>query len=264
MTITPAQRDQAPLAITFTLFPGLYLRAGAWHDFALPACGCDACDEDAEYVLRELAENTEALTAGRLSERITGRPRAVLEFSWEGDDWSRRGMRRLSVADVNQLRARPVQPPADGNWRPRRRAPAQSRSASGRRPLRPGRWLRTNSGAAGCGVPSSPNRSEFSFGCGRRCRRPSRARRCRVINTWFRSKGDKSNAHLFDRNVGTHCSGRVWLLKSNKVSNDFGGGRLWGQCFSRNYAHSRRGCNVPRRRVATRDWASICSMRSRR
>ncbi|MFV9460193.1 DUF6226 family protein [Rhodococcus sp. NM-2] len=69
VTITPAQRDQAPLTITFTSFPGLYLRAGAWQDFALPACGCDACEEDAEYVLRELAEYAEALTAGLESPR---------------------------------------------------------------------------------------------------------------------------------------------------------------------------------------------------
>ena len=80
------------------LVPGLYLRAGAWQDFALPACGCDACEEDAEYVLRELAEYAEALTAG-------------------GDGWSRHGTTTLSVADVTELRARPVQPPADGHWR---------------------------------------------------------------------------------------------------------------------------------------------------
>ncbi|WAM16217.1 DUF6226 family protein [Rhodococcus sp. JS3073] len=118
VTITPVQRDQAPLTITFTSFPGLYLRAGAWQDFALPACGCDACEEDAEDVLRELAEYAEALTAGRLSERITGRHRAVLEFSWEGDDWRRHGTTTLSAADVKELRARPVQPPADGHWWP--------------------------------------------------------------------------------------------------------------------------------------------------
>ncbi|MFC9764183.1 DUF6226 family protein [Rhodococcus jostii] len=81
--ITPIRVAQAPLAITFTSFPGLYLDAGAWAHIALPSCGCDVCDEDAEYVLRELAEYYEALTAGQLSERITGRFPPILEHSWK-------------------------------------------------------------------------------------------------------------------------------------------------------------------------------------
>ncbi|EID77478.1 DUF6226 family protein [Rhodococcus opacus] len=92
--ITPIRVDQAPLAITFTSFPGLYLDAGAWAHIALPACGCDACDESAEDVLRELAEYSEALTAGQLSERITGRFRPILEHSWDGEGWVRSGTRR--------------------------------------------------------------------------------------------------------------------------------------------------------------------------
>ena len=116
--ITPVRRDQAPLTITFTSFPGLYLDVGAWQHIALPACGCDACDEDAEDALREMAEYKEALTAGQLSERITGKLRPVLEHSWDGNGWGRSGKTPLSGERAAELRARPVQPPADGRWRP--------------------------------------------------------------------------------------------------------------------------------------------------
>ncbi len=116
--ITPVSRDQAPLAITFTSFPGLHLDAGAWIHIALPACGCDACDDDAEQGVRELAEYSAALIAGKLSERITGRFRPVLEHTWEGGDWKRSGRMPLATSRAAKLRARPVQPPPDGHWRP--------------------------------------------------------------------------------------------------------------------------------------------------
>ncbi|TQC48026.1 hypothetical protein EEB14_17470 [Rhodococcus sp. WS4] len=116
--ITPIRVDQAPLAITFTSFPGLYLDAGAWEHISLPACGCDACEEDAEDVLRELAEYSEALTGGQLSERITGRFRPILEHSWDGDGWCRSGKMRLSAARAAELRAELLRPPPDGRWRP--------------------------------------------------------------------------------------------------------------------------------------------------
>lgn len=116
--ITPIHPDQAPLTITFTSFPGLYLDVGAWQHIALPACGCDACDEDAEDVVRELAEYSEALTAGQLSERITGNLRPLLEHSWDGHGWGRSGKTPLSGERAAELRAAPVQPPQDGHWKP--------------------------------------------------------------------------------------------------------------------------------------------------
>lgn len=116
--ITPVSAAQAPLTITFTSFPGLYLDAGAWVHIALPACGCDACDEDAENGVRALAEYSEALIAGKLSERITGRFRPILEHAWEGDSWSRSCRATLPASRAAELRAKPVQPPPDGRWRP--------------------------------------------------------------------------------------------------------------------------------------------------
>ncbi|MGG7100718.1 DUF6226 family protein [Rhodococcus sp. 24CO] len=116
--ITPVHPDQAPLTITFTSFPGLYLDVGAWQHIALPSCGCDACGEDAEDAIRELAEYKEALTAGQLSERITGNLRPMLEHSWKGNGWGRSGNTPLSKERAAELRAGPVQPPADGRWKP--------------------------------------------------------------------------------------------------------------------------------------------------
>ncbi|MDP8017633.1 DUF6226 family protein [Prescottella equi] len=116
--ITPAHSDQAPLTITFTSFPGLYLEAGAWQHISLPSCGCDACDEKVEDVLRELAEYSEALTAGQLSERITGRIRPMLEHSWQGEGWGQSGKTSLHASRAAELRNAELQPPADGRWRP--------------------------------------------------------------------------------------------------------------------------------------------------
>ncbi|RZL78835.1 MAG: hypothetical protein EOP32_20930 [Rhodococcus sp. (in: high G+C Gram-positive bacteria)] len=116
--ITPIRVDQASLAITFTSFPGLYLDAGAWERISLAAFGCDACEEDAEDVLPELAEYSGALTGGQLSERITGGFRPILEHSSDGDGWCRSGKMRLSAARAAELRAEPLRPPPDGRWRP--------------------------------------------------------------------------------------------------------------------------------------------------
>lgn len=116
--ITPVRPDQAPLAITFTSFPGLSLHAGAWKDIALPACGCDACDEDAEGELRDLAKYSEALTSGEFCERITGRIQPVLTHSWKGKAWSSSGTVTLSRSRAAKLRAQTVQPPDSGQWRP--------------------------------------------------------------------------------------------------------------------------------------------------
>lgn len=115
--IVPTRADQAPLTITFTSLPGLYLEAGAWQRISLPACACDGCAEKVADVLRELAEYTDALTAGRLSERITGTVRPVLEHSWEGDGWGRSGKTPVRRSRAAELRAEALQPPADGRWR---------------------------------------------------------------------------------------------------------------------------------------------------
>lgn len=115
--ITPPYPDQAPLTITTTSFPGLYLEVGAWQHIALPACGCDACDEQVDDAVEDLIKYCTAAAEGRLYEHVDGL-RGVLEHAWDGDGWSSRGTRTLSPHHVSELRAGAVQPPADGHWRP--------------------------------------------------------------------------------------------------------------------------------------------------
>ncbi|SNT00503.1 hypothetical protein SAMN05421642_10838 [Rhodococcoides kyotonense] len=116
MKVTPTQPDQAPLTITVTSFPGVYVAAGAWQQIALPACGCDACDEDADDAVQVLHEYCTAVVEGQLFERITGR--RILEHTWKGADWSRSGKRPLSRQRAAALRSKAVQPPSGGHWRP--------------------------------------------------------------------------------------------------------------------------------------------------
>ncbi|AOD24694.1 hypothetical protein IM25_23805 (plasmid) [Rhodococcus sp. p52] len=115
--ITAPHPDQAPLTITTTSFPGLYLDIGAWQHIALPACGCDACDEQVDDAVEDLIKYCTAAAEGRLSEHLDD-VHGVLEHAWDGDGWSSRGTRTLSFHRMSELRAGTVQPPPDGHWRP--------------------------------------------------------------------------------------------------------------------------------------------------
>ncbi|CRK51949.1 conserved hypothetical protein [Rhodococcus sp. RD6.2] len=115
--LIPPDPDQAPLTITTTSFPGLYLDVGAWQHIALPACGCDTCDEQVEDAVEDLVKYCTALAGGKLSERINVAQR-TLEHTWDGDDWGRSGSQSLSPQREAELRARPVIPPQSGHWRP--------------------------------------------------------------------------------------------------------------------------------------------------
>jgi hypothetical protein len=115
--LSPPHTDQAPLTITTTSFPGPSLDVGAGQHLALPACGCDACDEQVQNLVEDLVKYCKAVAEGRLSERIDVL-RGVLEHAWDGDDWSSCGTRTLTKRRVSELRAGAVQPPPDGHWRP--------------------------------------------------------------------------------------------------------------------------------------------------
>jgi len=60
------------LTVAYTNFPGLLVRFGRWHMDAFPRCGCDACDEDVDDLVIELAERVEALVQGGLTESSSG------------------------------------------------------------------------------------------------------------------------------------------------------------------------------------------------
>ena len=72
---TPAA---APLAVSFTDFPGIVLRLGRWYEEPLPACGCDACDEHPDHLVTELVTQVDALVEGGLWERV----RRGVKNSW--------------------------------------------------------------------------------------------------------------------------------------------------------------------------------------
>jgi hypothetical protein len=71
--LTPNDAAAGPLTVVFTGFPGLAIRCGHWHNFALPSCGCDACDEDPGQLRQQLEDHVGALVSGNLSERLSQR-----------------------------------------------------------------------------------------------------------------------------------------------------------------------------------------------
>nr|WP_281282350.1 DUF6226 family protein [Rhodococcus oryzae] len=116
--LVPTDPAAAPLVIGFTNFPGIFLRVGAWAEMALPACGCDACNDDPADLLEKLDEYVAATAAGALTERITVAPDPWLETQWEGDGWSSGNRGSLSHDALRELRDHPIQPPPGGRWNP--------------------------------------------------------------------------------------------------------------------------------------------------
>ncbi len=98
----------AALVVTFTAFPGVKLAFGRSAKADLPHCGCDACDEQPDELVDELARIVDAVVAGRFGEELTaGRPRE-LRFWWSGGR-SRRG-------SVESARATELGPPGRIDW----------------------------------------------------------------------------------------------------------------------------------------------------
>jgi hypothetical protein len=68
--ITPRDEAAAPLTVVFSTFPGLHVRFGRWGVEHLPACGCDACNEQVDDLIARFQELVEALTGGGLREEV--------------------------------------------------------------------------------------------------------------------------------------------------------------------------------------------------
>jgi hypothetical protein len=68
--LIPRTPAAAPLAVTFTDFPGVILRLGRWYEESLPGCGCDACDEQPDHLVTEMRTQAGALVEGGLWERV--------------------------------------------------------------------------------------------------------------------------------------------------------------------------------------------------
>jgi uncharacterized protein DUF6226 len=92
--LAPRDPGAAPLVVSFTTFPGLYVRAGRWILSAFPSCGCDACDEALEDQSRRFLELIDNVVAGRFRESINiplvGNARLQWGFSLpHSDAWQR-------------------------------------------------------------------------------------------------------------------------------------------------------------------------------
>ena len=62
--LTPVNSTAAPITVTFSDFPGLFVRFGRWVTEPFPSCGCDACDESAANEIERLTELVDIVTAG--------------------------------------------------------------------------------------------------------------------------------------------------------------------------------------------------------
>lgn len=84
--IEPAARDAAPIAIAWSDYPGILVRAGAAHGGHQPVCGCEACDEPWERAADDLEELVLAVVDGRLQESV----QRGIAFTIEGVDGTAR------------------------------------------------------------------------------------------------------------------------------------------------------------------------------
>jgi hypothetical protein len=88
VSLVPADKAAAPIAVAFSGFPGLRVRFGVWCTMAFPDCGCDACNETAEGEAARLKSFIDDVIEGRFREAI----RISTPDSWvEWEFWSARG-----------------------------------------------------------------------------------------------------------------------------------------------------------------------------
>ena len=124
--LSPMDSDAAPIGVTFTTFPGLYLRFGRWYTEPFPNCGCDACDETAEGEIERLKYVVDDVTAGRFREGIRCPLISFVGSAWrETEFWSpddgRPSIRSLKRKPIDVLRAREMsggRRKLDLNWKP--------------------------------------------------------------------------------------------------------------------------------------------------
>jgi hypothetical protein len=117
--ITPDNPDGAPLTFVFTSYPGITVHAGLLHDFPLPQCGCDACDETPESIADELESIVLAVVAGGYKESVDPGAELPIGYQLASDTHRRSGHTRIAgypaervAASTTQLRIL-----ADG-WQP--------------------------------------------------------------------------------------------------------------------------------------------------
>jgi hypothetical protein len=115
--ITPHDASSAPLTLILTSFPGIYLHAGALHDFQFPVCGCDACDDDVLGLADELEWTVRTVVAGGYSERFEPWPSRWISSKLDEPGAGMRGTRsRVQDFPAERVRAARSLIPASGQW----------------------------------------------------------------------------------------------------------------------------------------------------
>ena len=108
ITLTPVSSKEAPIAIAFSSFPGLFVRFGEFIEEDFPVCGCDGCAPTFEREADRLQELIRSVVAGRFSEEIEIPPlgSAHLTWSFEGPNGSNTGRMMLSRDEARKLSSR--------------------------------------------------------------------------------------------------------------------------------------------------------------
>jgi hypothetical protein len=88
--VKPRNPEAAPMTFVFLEAPGVIVHAGVLHDFAFPACGCDACDETASSQADRLELLVLAVAAGGYSESYPVGRRRWVAYSLAAADGSAR------------------------------------------------------------------------------------------------------------------------------------------------------------------------------
>jgi hypothetical protein len=115
--VVPREPNMASLTFVITQFPGVYLHAGLLHDFHFPACGCDACDDDATSVAEELEWTVFAVVSGGYSERLDSWPSHWIEYSLdEPGVQSHSGRSRINDLPGERVKVARAALPRAGHW----------------------------------------------------------------------------------------------------------------------------------------------------
>jgi len=116
--LTPRSVDGAPITFAFTDFPGVFVHAGALHEFHFPACGCDACDDNIPYLLDGLEWTVRTIVTGGYSESFSPLPGSWVEHSLdEPGVASSSGRSRAQDLPSWRVDAARRIVPRDGQWR---------------------------------------------------------------------------------------------------------------------------------------------------
>ena len=124
--LTPRDPKAAPIVVSFTAFPGVFVRFGRWYIEPFPSCGCDHCDESAEDEIERLNDMVDDVTAGRFREVVKAPAMFFIGRGWvETKFWSPedgRGSRRREHGSlVDGRRAREMtggRRRLELNWKP--------------------------------------------------------------------------------------------------------------------------------------------------